>query len=442
MAEQLIQFNMPPRFAWQEQVRTCPVRFRVVAAARQVGKSRLAGVECLSVALKGGKVWWVVPEHGLADQIFELLSDWARAIPEAKVRKSKKSFEFPTGGTIQIKSADDPQRLRGATLDFVVMDECAFMHEAAWYEGVRHTLTVKKGRALFTSTTFGKNWFYQLYVLGLPNNPSRDPEWMSFRFDQTASPLITQDEIESARRTMPHNKFRQEVMAEFTDGGGEVFTGVTDVATLAPQTSPLEGHSYVFGIDWGSAQDFTSITIIDETMREMASLFRMSEPRFETVWDTVEEIYNFWKPRICVVETNNIGSVSYQELENRGLRLKPFNTNPQTKRGLIDAWTVAIEQKQCYILNEAVLINEHMAYEYQDTAHGRRTYNSPRGGHDDTVISSALAWHGVLGDSEPAVGFVRAKARGLYGYNPAKPNNTPTRTYPTWRQSRVAKPLR
>jgi hypothetical protein len=36
------------------------------------------------------------------------------------------------GGWVQVRSADDPDSLRGEGLDLVVVDECAFVKESAW----------------------------------------------------------------------------------------------------------------------------------------------------------------------------------------------------------------------------------------------------------------------------------------------------------------------
>ena len=46
-------------------------------------------------------------------------------------------------------------KLRGAGLDFVVLDECAFMKPQTWAEVLRPALTEKKGSALFISTPKG-----------------------------------------------------------------------------------------------------------------------------------------------------------------------------------------------------------------------------------------------------------------------------------------------
>ena len=48
-------------------------------------------------------------------------------IPGAVIRKVEKEVVFPGGGMVGIRSADNPDTLRGEGLDFVVMDEAAYI---------------------------------------------------------------------------------------------------------------------------------------------------------------------------------------------------------------------------------------------------------------------------------------------------------------------------
>ena len=74
-------------------------------------------------------------------------------IPGCDVRESERMVTLPTGGTVQVKSADNPDSLRGEGLNFVVIDECAFVKEDAWTDALRPALADRKGGAclLYTS---------------------------------------------------------------------------------------------------------------------------------------------------------------------------------------------------------------------------------------------------------------------------------------------------
>jgi hypothetical protein len=84
---------------------------------------------------------------------------------------------LPGGGTVQVRSADNPDALRGEGLDFVVVDECAYVAEAAWQEALRPALSDRLGRAMFISTPAGRNWFWRHYQRGLEGG-----DWQSWSF--------------------------------------------------------------------------------------------------------------------------------------------------------------------------------------------------------------------------------------------------------------------
>lgn len=65
-----------------------------------------------------------------------------------------------TGGTIIFRSLDNPDNVRGYTADGVVMDEAAFIKDAAWNEVLRPMLIDTGGWAWGIGTPKGSNWFH------------------------------------------------------------------------------------------------------------------------------------------------------------------------------------------------------------------------------------------------------------------------------------------
>jgi hypothetical protein len=416
------QIVIPPMFAWQQCVHDCPARYRVISAARQIGKTFWGVLEGIDAAMRGGEVWWIAPDFSLTEPGYDTLRTIVEQEPFnhfVEEYKQRRLFTFRNGatvGTIQIKSADDPQKLRGKTLTLAILDEFAFMHPDAWFDGVSHALTVKKGRAIFISSPYGKNHFWEMYRLGDPTLSEHDPNWYSFRFDQHANPLISQADIEEKERTMPKRKFEREVLALFTDEGGEVFTNFRKRATADPQLAPMPGHEYVAGLDYGSWQDFTSITVADKTTRREVYRERFTGLMLEKQLARIDQLHAHWKPTIWQVEENAAGDVVCQALEARGLPVARFNTNIATKRPLIEAYAAAIEMNEYTPLRDQDSIRQHEAYESDVTPNGTVRYGAPKGMHDDDVISGALCYRAAVGEAEHLPKpFVFAPFQGLYG---------------------------
>lgn len=129
-----IQLNANPHQG-QREVHTNRARFKVLAAGRRWGKTRLGVNECLDVASRGGRAWWVSPSYKTGEVGWRPLRRIGAKIG-AEVRKVDRQVNLMNGGSVTVRSADDPDSLRGEGLDFIVLDECAFMQERAWSEAL------------------------------------------------------------------------------------------------------------------------------------------------------------------------------------------------------------------------------------------------------------------------------------------------------------------
>jgi len=179
----------------QQQVWDAPVRFRVLASGRRWGKTRLGSLMCVATAYYGGRAWWVAPSYPVSAVGWRGIKQLSVQMSDVQVRHVERLITMPSGGTVQVRSADNPDSLRGEGLDFVVLDECAFIKESAWNEALRPALSDRQGKALFISTPKGRNWFFRLWQLG---NDEQEPTWQSWRFRTSDNPFIPQADIDAA----------------------------------------------------------------------------------------------------------------------------------------------------------------------------------------------------------------------------------------------------
>ena len=206
----------------QQNVADSNARWKILCAGRRFGKTRLGVQLCIQTALAGGRAWWVAPTFSIARVGWRALENAAMSFPkeiEPKISIANMEVHFPNGGFIACKSADNPQRLRGEGLDFIVIDEAAFVKEEVWHEVLRPTLTERKGSALFISTPLGVgNWFYDLW-----QKAEGQEDWERFHYPTTDNPAIDPEEVEGARKEVGSIVFAQEYMAEFIEAGQGLF---------------------------------------------------------------------------------------------------------------------------------------------------------------------------------------------------------------------------
>ena len=217
--EQEYQFQMPALHGAQKQVADSEARWKILCAGRRFGKSRLGVTLTLRMALAGKRAWWVAPTYTIARVGWRELQNAALSFPEkfnVQVSLVNMELTFPeTGGSIAVRSADTPHRLRGEGLDFLVMDEAAFVKPDVWHQVLRPTLTERKGSALFISTPMGmNNWFYELWEFA-----ENKDDWERFQYATWDNPFIDREEVEKAKEEVGSIVFAQEYLAEFVEAG-------------------------------------------------------------------------------------------------------------------------------------------------------------------------------------------------------------------------------
>lgn len=385
-----IVVQAPPLTPGQQVVADHPARFKVVVKGRRWGGSWFATYYALGRAMAGRRAWIVAPIYRQSEENFNLMRSVANQLPKGlvTVKLSDLLLEFPGGGSVQCKSGDYPDHLRGAGLDLLVLDEAAFLSPAVW-NAAAPALMDRRGAALFSSSPNGRNWFWELYMRG--QDPLL-PDWQSWRFPTWTNPAIPPDEVESLRRTMPERMFREEIAAEFLDAAGLVFRNLDAVCTAAPEPGrTADAGPIVFGVDWGRESDYTAISVFDVARQRQLYLDRFTQIGWALQRGRLRALYDRFRPRVILAEANSIGGPNIEALQAEGLPVRGFDTTAKSKGPLIDGLALALEQGAVTLLADPVLRAELAAYELERLPSGTYRYSAPAGQHDDTVIATALS---------------------------------------------------
>lgn len=193
-------------------------RWAVLVAHRRAGKT----VACindtigkaLSLQLKPGtppgKFAYVAPFLAQAKEVaWEYLKRFAGPALKDK-NESELWVELVNGARIRIHGADNPDRLRGAYLDGVVLDEYADMRPSVWGEVIRPMLADRLGWATFIGTPKGRNEFYQIW-----DHAQADRRWFSAMLKASTTKLLPQTELDDARGDMTPEQYEQEFECSF-----------------------------------------------------------------------------------------------------------------------------------------------------------------------------------------------------------------------------------
>lgn len=199
----------------QRKIADDPARFKVVVAGRRFGKTYLSMREiCYRARMPNQEIFYITSSYRAAKMILwkplkhKLLDlKWVK-----KINESELSILLKNGSTISLKGSEDPDKLRGVSLSYAVIDEAGECKlDILWGEIVRPALADQQGGALFIGTPKGKsNPFYDLYT-----QAKTIKTWSAHQYTTAEGGFVTQEEIESAKQDMSQKQFNQEFLATF-----------------------------------------------------------------------------------------------------------------------------------------------------------------------------------------------------------------------------------
>ena len=324
----------------QQAIVDSEARFRVVVAGRRFGKTHLAIRELARYArMPNRNCWYVTKSYRMCKQIIwdnlkHKLQDlnWI-----SKINESDLTITLKNGSKISLRGADNPDSLRGVAIDFLTIDEFAFVDESAWTNVLRPTLSDRRGSAMFITTPTGRNWAYDLYQRGL--DPT-EHQWESFQYTTIEGGNVTEEEIEAARRDLDARTFRQEYEATFEEYANRIYYAFNHKENIRFYEGPTPNLIYVgldFNVSMLSATLFTrqgnvihafdEVALYSSNTAEMAAELQARYPKSR-----------FWvypDPAGAARKTSaEIGVTDHTILRNAGFTVKVPHAHNAVKDGI------------------------------------------------------------------------------------------------------------
>jgi len=375
-------------------------RFRIVAAGRRFGKTRMARAELFEAAfsMPGGKSWFVAPTDTDAEELgFEPFRETVpgHLVADGGISKSPpRSVTLTNGHRVSFRSAQSQTRGRG--LDFVALDEASEHESDVWNADLRPSLLNTGGRALIIGTPKGKNWFHSEHLKG--DDPD-EPRYASFAGTSYDNPHIPDEEIDAERRTTPERVFRQEYLAEFIDDEGTVFPDPETVARPY-RIADVDGTPpYATGIDLARTQNYLAACTLDADGM-LVGFMRRRGGSWAAAGEAMERYLSSY-PGVAYLDASRDNKV-IEDLTRAvapGVAVEPFSFTAAKKAEIVENLAARLEIDDVILPDPdlagnddvAALFAELRAFGYETTAAGNIRYGAPEGHHDDTVDALALA---------------------------------------------------
>ena len=312
----------------QHKVSQSKARFRVLISGRRFGKTHLAITEMMKYAAKPlQNIWYVAPTFKMAKEIcwsnlktmlhsFNWIEDINETNLTIKVKKSN--------SVICLKSADQPDALRGSGINFLILDEFADIDKRTWYEVLRASIADTLGDVLFCGTPRGYgNWSYELYLKG-----KDDKEWDSFQYTTLQGGMVSKQELEQAKLDLDVRTFRQEFEGTFENYAGAVYYNFHAVDNVKVKEIDWKKPLHIgldFNVDPMSAAvaqiDKDNIHFVDEIIIYSSNTDEMVQ-EIRDRYGSKQRIFVYPDPACRQRKTSAGGKTDLTILQNAGFNVK------------------------------------------------------------------------------------------------------------------------
>ena len=210
-------------------------RFFVHIAARRTGKSYAAAILAFAKLLEPGQqVMVVAPNFSLSSIIWDSVTDLIKQleIEVDRFNQKDKVVKLINGSVFRLLSANNRDSLVGRAANLLIVDEAAIIpNEEYFTRDLRPALsTFKDSRCLWISTPRGKsNYLYSYYIRGQDAEYS---DWGSCKHTWRSNPLLSEKDIEEARKSISRALFAQEYECEWTTTETQIFEALDEAKHL------------------------------------------------------------------------------------------------------------------------------------------------------------------------------------------------------------------
>lgn len=388
-----IKLNYKPH-DFQKQVHNAcksDATFITVVAGRQIGKSHLSQFQAIIWALsKKCNIMVVSPTYSQSKKFSRNI---VKGLKNANLVKSNTNstgnitLELLNGSRIDFKTAQAKDNLRGESIDYIIIDEAAFIDKTTVDEVLLPMLITRPSAKILSVTTpKGKNWIYEWYLKG--QDISQKKYW-SIKGDYTVSPYADFDLIETFKANMATEIFEQEFLAKFVDAGS-VFGSTKNICILKPSKGQYKGQVYV-GIDIGMKNDYTVVSVLDENCN-MIDMLRFTGCEVQELISRINTFLSMYNTKKIYIEENNQGLPIMHLLKpTYRNKLVGFKTTATSKPEIINNMITLFSTESIKVLDDKDLKNELESFVFKYNAQGRISFQAASGGHDDIIMSLAIA---------------------------------------------------
>ncbi len=251
--------------ALQQPILDCSASRVIICTSRQVGKSTVAALRALYLALRYPRslILIIGPVGSQAGEILEKAREFAAELGFA-VRGdgiNRQSLRLPNGSRLVARPAISRTSRGYSQARLIIVDEAAFVPDGI-FRAITPSLGISRGSLWVLSTPHGQAGEFARYW----HDPASGFE--RFRITADQCPRFSPEFLAAERKLHGELSYAQEYLCEFVSQGVQLLTREQVQAAFIPAAPvpalALQGETrYYFGLDLGKRQDHSALVVVE-----------------------------------------------------------------------------------------------------------------------------------------------------------------------------------
>lgn len=372
---------------------------------RQSGKSQTISTLLLHYALTHPKthIGIVGPSWRQTKLIIRKINALLRKLPKGTHHKPQKTIIRLKNNSIIEAFPNNPETIRGPTLNIVYADELNFIaNDTEMYDAILFTLGTTNGKFVCTSTPWSTNSiFYKIFN----HKAYKDFAKSHVTWQQAQEPNgpLKKKILQKIRRQLEGDPWRwkREMEAEWAQHENvwlpqALITSCIDHQLEYHKFSEQAKGQFHAGLDLGKHRDHSVLAIVkteDNCIRLIhMHRFPLKTP-YASVIGYVKTIRDRWQTiNKVLVDMTGVGEYIVEDMINAGIReTEGIKFTQETKEKMATFLKQCMAEKRLKIPYDSHLIAELNTERFQLTKDGKVKFSHPEGTHDDRFWALALA---------------------------------------------------
>ncbi|MEM3697392.1 MAG: terminase family protein [Candidatus Bathyarchaeia archaeon] len=382
---------------------------------RQSGKTQTIAAILLWHALKNPKtqIGIIGPSWRQTKLVIRRINAFLRKLPKNLYQKPLHTMVRLTNGSLIEAFPNNPETIRGPTLDLVYCDEMNFISkDEELYDAVLFTLGTTNGKFICSSTPWTTDSiFYKI--------------WHDSAFSDFAKSHVTWQDatepkgplkrkiLEKIKRQLEGDpwRWRREMEAEWAEDESVWLSQALITSCIDSQLEYASFNHAVIGefyagLDLGKHQDYSALAIVqmEDSSIKLIHMHRFPlQTAYASVIGYVKTLCDRWqKIRKVLVDMTGVGDYIAEDMVNAGItQTEGVKFTQETKAKLAEWLKRCMTENRLKIPYDGELIAELNVERFELTKEGKIRFNHPEGTHDDRFWSLALACYATRGLGAP-----------------------------------------